>query len=213
MPPGATLAAALLIAVSVSALAGCSSGSTATNTLPTGSDVPTEPVDGSGGPASARPPAGPRLTFPRDVHLNFDYADTGDQAKDALLHDWEAGQRVFNAAETLPDPAFRLLQRYQARRALAAAVGTLQTKRQRRQTIIGTRRFYRVEVRELAGPLARVVWCVDDSQFFARDVRTGRAVVHHGPGDYYRVHGTLQHDPKTNIWVLIDVISEVGVQC
>jgi hypothetical protein len=210
MPSGAALAAALIVAVSLPALAGCKTGSAA-DPLPT--DSTASPGPSSGAPASARPPAGPRLTFPRDVHLTFDYADTGDEAKDVLLHDWEAGQRVFNAAETLPAPNFQLLPRYHARRALAAAVGTLQTKRQRRQTIIGTRRFYEVDVRELTGSLATVVWCVDDSQFYARDMATGKAVVHHGPGDYYRVHGTLQHQPTSNIWVLIDVVSEVGVRC
>jgi len=211
MPAGATLAAALVVAMSLPVFAGCAADSGSQEILPTGSV--TSAHGPAGGPASARPPAGPPLSFPPDVHLTFDYADTGDEAKDALLHDWEAGQRVFNAAETLPDPRFRLLPRYQARRALAAAVGTLQTKRQRRQTIVGTRRFYQVGVRELTGALATVVWCVDDSQFFARDVATGKAVVHHGPGDYYRVHGTLQHDQKSNIWVLIDVASEVGVRC
>jgi hypothetical protein len=211
MPAGAVLAAALAVAVSLPVLAGCAADPATQETLPTG--TVTSGPGPSGGPGSARPPAGPPLSFPPDVHLTFDYADTGDGAKDALLHDWEAGQRVFNAAETMPNPTFTLLARYQARRALAAAVGTLQTKRQRRQTVIGTRRFYQVKVRELTGALATVVWCVDDSQFFARDLATGRAVVHHGPGDYYRVHGTLQHDSKSNIWVLIDVVSEVGVRC
>jgi hypothetical protein len=211
MPGGAAVAAVLALALSLPVLAGCSADSAAQDTLPT------VPATSDAGPttasASARPPAGPPLSFPPDVHLTFDYADTGDEARDALLHDWEAGQRVFNAAETVQNPSFTLLGRYQARKALAAAVGTLHTKGQRRQTVIGTRRFYQVGVRELAGALARVVWCVDDSQFFARDVATGKAVVHHGPGDYYRVHGTLQHDPKNNIWVLIDVVSEVGVRC
>lgn len=209
MPSGAALAAALIVAVSLPAVAGCTTGSAATEPLPTGSTTSGTPVPSP----TPRPPAGPRLVFPRDVHLTFDYADTGDEAKDALLHDWEAGQRVFNAAETLPDPRFRLLPRYHTDRALVALVGTLQTKRQRRQTIVGIRRFYEVEVRELTGALARVVWCVDDSQFFARDVATGKPVVHHGPGDYYRVHGTLRHQPTSNIWVMIDVVSEVGVRC
>jgi hypothetical protein len=211
MPSGAALVASLVVAVSLPALAGCTTGPAATETLPTGSAVSGE--SGSGRPASARPPAGPRLVFPRDVHLTFDYRDTGDETKDALLRDWEAGQRVFNAAETLADPSFRLLPRYQARKALAAAVHTLRTKRQHRQTIIGTRRFYQVDVKELAGSLAGVTWCVDDSQFFARDVATGKPVVHHGPGDYYRVHGTLQHEPTSNTWMLVEAVSEVGVRC
>jgi hypothetical protein len=210
MPSGAALAAALVVAVSMPALAGCSSGAAPADALPSGPAVAGS--SGASSPASVRPPAGPRLVFPRDVHLTFDYDDTGDRAKDAVLHDWEAGQRVFNAAETLADPTFRLLGRYQAGNALASAVQTLRTKRERRQTIIGTRRFYRVST-EVGKSLARVVWCVDDSQFFARNVATGKAVVHHGPGDYYRVHGTLQHDPTANIWVLVDVVSEVGVRC
>jgi hypothetical protein len=213
MPSSAALAAALIVAVTMPALAGCGGGSTGPDTLPTGPALSGEPGRGSGGPAPTRTAAGPRLVFPPDVHLTFDYADTGNAAGDALLHDWEAGQRVFNAAETVPDPTFRLLARYEARNALAAAVNTLQNKRQRRQTIIGTRRFYQVRVGEMTASLARVTWCVDDSQFFARDMATGKAVVHHGSGDFYRVHGTLQHDPSDNIWVLVEAISEVGVRC
>ncbi|MEN3357223.1 MAG: hypothetical protein V7637_1205 [Mycobacteriales bacterium] len=212
MPGGAVLVAAMAVALSLPVLAGCSAHpATQQDALPTA--PATSDPEAAGASASARPPAGPSLSFPPDVHLTFDYADTGNEAKDALLHDWEAGQRVFNAAETVRNPSFTLLARYQARKALAAAVGTLHTKRLRGQTVIGTRRFDHVEVRELAGSLARVVWCVDDSRFFARDIGTGKALVHHGPGDYYRVHGTLQHDPKNNIWVLVDAVSEVGVRC
>jgi hypothetical protein len=221
MPSGAALAAALIVAVSLPALAGCATGSAGTDTLPTGSAAsgPTgsavsgQPERSSGGPTSTRSPTGPRLVFPPDVHLTFDYAGTGDAAKDAVLHDWETGQRVFNAAETVPDPTFRLLARYEARNALAAAVRTLRTKVERRQTIIGTRRFYDVAVGEKTASLARITWCVDDSQFFARSMATGKAVVHHGPGDFYQVHGTLQHDPADNIWVLVEAVSEEGVRC
>jgi hypothetical protein len=211
MRSGAALVA-LVVAVSVPALAGCSAKAapSAADPLPTGSTVSAGPGPSGG---SARPPAGPSLVFPRDVHLTFEYVNVGDEAKDAVLHDWEAGQRVFNAAETLADPGFRLLPRYQAAKALASAVHTLRTKRQRRETIVGTRRFYRVALGKVTESLADVTWCVDDSQFFARNVATGKAIVHHGPGDYYRVHGILQHDPKNNLWVLVDVVSEVGVRC
>jgi hypothetical protein len=211
MPSSAALVAALLLAVSMPALSGCAASPAATDALPSNSPVSGSRLASPGAPGS-REPVGPRLVFPRDVHLVFDYADTGDATKDALLHDWEAGQRVFNAAETLADPTFKLLGRYEAGNALASAVRTLRTKRQQRQTVIGTRRFYRVTA-QLGKSLGRVTWCVDDSQFFARNVATGKAVVHHGPGDYYRVQGTLQHDPRANIWVLTEVISEVGVRC
>jgi hypothetical protein len=214
MPSGTALVARAILVVWLPVFAGCSgseSGSTGVEPLPTGPPPSSAPT--SGGPASARPPAGPRLVFPADVHLVFDYADTADPAKDGVLHDWEAGQRVFNAAETLANPTFRLLARYQAGNALAAAVRTLRTKRQRRETVVGTRRFYQVNLGEMATAQARVTWCVDDSQFFARAVATGKPVVHHGPGDYYRVRGTLQHDPASKIWVLVDVVSEVGVRC
>jgi hypothetical protein len=206
--PGVVRAAAVLIAAAIPALAACGPTATTDAPLPTGAlSAP------AGAGQTGRPAAGPELTFPPDVHLTFDYADTGDQAKDGLVHDWEAGQRVFAYAQTIPDPRFKTLGRYYAAQALGDAVSTLNNKVSARQTIIGTRRYYQVRVRDLAGQYGQVSWCVDDSRFFARALTTKKAVVHHGPGDYYRITGILQRDPKLKTWVLIRATSEVGVQC
>jgi hypothetical protein len=207
--PGVVRAAAVLLAAALPALVACGPKATDDSPLPTGGAASAP----AGGGESSRAPAGPDLAFPPDVHLTFDYTDPGDQGKDALLHDWEAGQRVFAYAQTIPDPRFTTLGRYYAANALADAVETLTKKAKARQTIIGTRRYYQVSVLELSGPYSRVKWCVDDSRFFARSLATRKAVVHHGPGDYYRITGFLQRDPKLNTWVLIRATSEVGVQC
>jgi hypothetical protein len=206
--PAVVRTAAVLMAAALPVLAACGPKATTDAPLPTGAiSVP------AGAGETSRAPAGPQLAFPPDVHLSFDYADTGDQAKDALLHDWEAGQRVFAYAQTVPDPRFRTLGTYYAAQALGDSVRALTTKVSKKQTIIGTRKYYQVSVAELAGQYARVKWCVDDSQFFARSLATRKAIVHHGPGDYYRSTGILQRDPKINTWVLIRATSEVGVQC
>jgi hypothetical protein len=207
--PGVVRAAAVLVAAALPALVACGPKATNDSPLPTGGVAS---VPAGAGPSS-RPPAGPELAFPADVHLSFDYADTGDQGKDAVMHDWEAGQRVFAYAQTVPDPRFPTLGRYYAANALADAVATLSKKVKAKQTVIGTRRYYQVSVIELSGSYSRLKWCVDDSRFFARNAVTKKAIVHHGPGDYYRITGILQRDPKLDTWVLIRATSEVGVQC
>jgi hypothetical protein len=196
------------MAAALPALAGGGAKASGDSPLPTGA---VSAPAGTG--QSSRAPAGPELAFPADVKLTFDYADTGEATKDALLHDWEAGQRVFAYAQTIPDPRFRTLGTYYAAQALGDVVATLNRKLAARQTTIGARRYYQVGVLELTAPYARVTWCVDDSRFYARNLATNKAIVHHGPGDYYRITGVLQQDPKSKTWVLIRATSEVGVQC
>jgi hypothetical protein len=209
---GRVVAAALVGAVALPVLAGCGGDSGAPAVLPSDS-TPTASGSDSGAPTTSVPP-GPRFTFPPDVRLVFEVQRTGNGAKDAVLRDWEISQRAFVAAETVPDPAFPALVQYQSRAALAEAVRTLRLKKQRRHTVIGTRRYYSVTVGSVSGTAARIVWCVDDSGFFARDVASGRALrTTPGPRDYYRVQGTLLLNPRTRIWTLVEATSKEGVQC
>lgn len=211
MSVGRVLAAALVGVVAVPALAGCG-GSDAPAVLPSDS-TPAGPGLSSSAPATSVPP-GPSFAFPPDVRVVFAVQPTGDGVKDAVLRDWEISQRAFVAAEAVPDPAFPALLQYQSRAALAAAVRTLRLKQQRRHTVIGTRRYYAAAVRSVSGAGARVIWCVDDSAFFARDMASGQAIRSApGPKDYYRVQGTLQLNPRTRIWTLVEATSKEGVQC
>jgi hypothetical protein len=155
----------------------------------------------------------PALALPADVSLVVEPPAAVPDGAAAAVRDWQLGQRAFVAAAARADPRFGPLGRYQAQDALLASVRTLRLKRERNRTVVGVRRIYAVAVGPVGADRAAMSWCVDDSRFFSRDRATGRAVVRHGPSDYYRFDGSLVRDARLGGWVLVRATGQEGVQC
>jgi hypothetical protein len=207
----ATPARAALVAVSAALALGACSGSDPDAAAP----LPT-PVTSSAAPTSAAPSssaASPEPGLPAGVTADITLPAAGDPARTALLRDWKAGQVAYLAAAAVPDPRSAAVARYYAQEALATTVGSLRDDAQKRRGVIGTRKIDSVTVESQTSTAATMTWCVDDSRFFARDLRTGKPIISH-EYDHYGVSGRLLRDPKLRIWVLVRaILAGKGVQC
>ncbi len=82
-----------------------------------------------------------------------------------------------------------------------------------RRAVVGVRKIGTVTVLSQSATAAVMSWCVDDSKFFAKDLKTGKPIINHD-NDFYRVRGQLLLDPKLKVWVLVRAfIAEEDVRC
>jgi hypothetical protein len=122
-------------------------------------------------------PSVDEFAFPADVKLVFETPLTGDEVQDAVLEAWMNLEKSWVKATLSKGYRDRTYQKY-ADVPVRLTIGDyLERKKDSNSSVIGTRKFFDADVEDPSNNIAMVRACQDDTLFYGRDLKTGRALL------------------------------------
>ncbi|WP_369200687.1 hypothetical protein [Streptomyces sp. PU-14G] len=206
--PAATLAAAAVAsALLLSGCGGGEGGSSKDGKIEgAGSSKDDTSPSPSGGDDSAKDkPADFRtsdIELPDDVELVFDWKQPSDPAKAAALDGAADYMRALIHGTAKQDPDDPVVVRHVVPLQTAGEYAAVLIKAHVKDdvTVTGKDRYYREKVGDVVdGRLAEVSFCVDQSDFFAKEIKSGKVLrTEEGPADYMRYTLVMQKPEKSS---------------
>ncbi|GAB2876825.1 lipoprotein [Streptomyces deserti] len=211
-----TAATAALTAAVALLLAGCGGG----DSQDSGSDKIAGADTGS---SSAKPSTSatadtierPEIKLPKDVVNVFEDTQTGDAKKDAVLADNERRINSIDEAITVDAPKHPALAFYSKDDALLSAASYIKSFYDDGRSFTGKTRYYDREVTFLKDGAAAVTYCMDATQTYPKDRKTGKVdrSVKASPSDYVFYNTLLEKNAK-GVWQTTSVTStEAAKRC
>ncbi|MEU5902265.1 MULTISPECIES: hypothetical protein [Streptomyces] len=210
----ALLSAAAMAAVAALSLSACGGGGDDSKD----SDKIAGADNGASTSASPSPKASddgvdrPEIRLPKDVKNIFEGRKTGDAKKDAVLADNERRIESVDEAITGEAKGYPALKFYSAGDALLSAAKYVEGYRKDGKSFVGTTRYFNRQVTFLKGGAAAVTYCMDDTQTYPKDRKTGK--VDRSSGDApatakdYIFYNTRLEKNDSGVWQTTRVFSE-----
>jgi hypothetical protein len=214
----AATAAALTTAVAL-LLSGCG-GSDAKDSKDSSGDKIAGADTGS---ASASPSASatadgadrPEIKLPSDIENVFEDGSTGDPKKDAVLADNERRINSIDEAVTVDAEKHPALEFYSKDSALVSAASYIKPFYDNGRSFAGKTRYYDREVTLLKDGAAAVTYCMDATETYPKDRKTGKVdrSVTASASDYVFYNTRLEQNAK-GVWQTVSVEStEAAKRC
>ncbi|WP_407560209.1 hypothetical protein [Streptomyces sp. 184] len=183
-----------------------------------GSDDDTKSEDKINGADSAKPSPSPsesaaerpEIELPDDAKNVFEDWETGDPKKDAVLAD---SAESVNAVD---DAIFRgvkesdALSFYNSGTALADSVDYIERWVDDKDTWVGTARYRDQKVSFNDDGSAVVIYCIDQSNAFIKDGRTGKVDKSSSSNDAYALTSTRLVENDKGVWQTVEVEAKRG---
>ncbi|WP_030407183.1 hypothetical protein [Streptomyces albus] len=162
------------------------------------------PTKGEDAPKEERPDFRTSdITLPEDIKLVFDWKQPDDPEKAAALDGAADYMRAVTHGTVEQDPKDPVLARHvvplQTAEQYATAVIKMDVKDE--VTATGEERYYREHVGDVVGGgLAEVAFCVDQSKFFSKKIKTGKVLrTEENASSYMRYTLVMQKPEKPGL--------------
>ncbi|MEV0845290.1 hypothetical protein AB0J21_05250 [Streptomyces sp. NPDC049954] len=206
-----------LCAVAAFSLTACGGGDDASDDK---ADKPVAGVDTSGGsspsvspspsPSASAAPGRPKIELPADVTYKFEWPETGDAKKDAVMADTRQFLQATDMAisrQDPDDPAFRF---YSEGDTAAGAQAYVQRFVDTHDRVTGLTRYSKPDVKINEDGTAGFAYCEDQSKSYRKSVKTGKTKLTQGSKDDYVLYNSRLRLNTKGVWVSEKLISVVG---
>ncbi|WP_447040081.1 hypothetical protein [Streptomyces sp. DSM 118878] len=169
-----------------------------------------------GGDEKSAPPSGPapvadrpEIELPSDVSFTFDWAKTGDKAKDAVLADREQAIQAVDMAIAEKSPAHKALRFYYEGEAAANAQKYVEEYVKAEARTTGAYRYYEAAV-TADGDSAGLTYCEDQSKAYDKYLKKDK--VDKGPAtkNSYVLYAARLSKNKAGVWVTTKLTADRG---
>jgi hypothetical protein len=172
----------------------------------TGSETSASP-SASSSTADAKRPA---IKLPSDLHYAFEWKQTGDADKDAVLHDGELFIKATDQAIANQDPLDPAYRFYSEGELAAATQEYVQRFVDHKARTTGTYRFYGESVTIRKDGTASLSYCEDQGKAFNKYVDTGKVEKTPVTKNSYILYNTVLKKNADGVWVTQDMLSDRG---
>lgn len=207
----AAMAAAAALSLLLTACGGDEDGDASSDDKIQGADKATE----SPSPSPSEEAAGrPEIKLPEDVKYEFEWAETGDPDKDAVLRDGEQLIKAIDVAIADQEPTHDALLFYTEGEAAAEAERFVRLFVDEKSRTTGKYRFYDEQVEINDDGTATLIYCEDQGKAYNKSLKTGKVDVTPVTEDSYLVYNTKLRKNDDGVWITEQVVSERGAsQC
>ncbi|WP_369158111.1 hypothetical protein [Streptomyces sp. R02] len=160
--------------------------------------------------ATAREGGRPVVELPSDVTYTFDWAKTGDPAKDAVLADTEQRIKAVDMAIAEQDPLHEAYRIYTEGAAAAGTERWIQSFVDHKARTTGVTRFYDADVTVDKDGTAALVYCEDQGKAYNKFLETGKVDVTPVSADSYVVYVATLRKNENGVWVTERLSSQRG---
>ncbi|MGW5633894.1 hypothetical protein [Streptomyces sp. NPDC003832] len=152
----------------------------------------------------------PKIELPADVTYKFEWADTGDAAKDAVLGDAEQRIRAVDMAIAEQDPLHEAYRFYSEGTAAAGSQSYIQDFVDHKARTTGVTRFYNETLTMKDNGTAALVYCEDQSKAYNKFLKTGKTDVTPVTKNSYVIYAATLRKNKNGVWVTETLNSQRG---
>ncbi|WP_028804701.1 hypothetical protein [Streptomyces sp. 142MFCol3.1] len=195
-------AAALLLTA-----CGGSDGSSKGNDKIAGADTGSE---ASASPSAPTAAGRPKIEVPSDVKYDFQWKQTGDADKDAVLNDSEQRIKAVDMAIANQDALDKGYRFYSEGTAAAGSEQYIQEFIDHKARTTGTTRFYNESVTVKDDGTAALVYCGDQSKAYNKYLKTGKTEVTPVTKNSYVIYAGVLRKNKSGVWVTERMTSQRG---
>jgi hypothetical protein len=174
----------------------------------------------TGSPTSASPSATasreggtrPRIVFPSGAKNVFEGQKTGDATKDAVLADSALSMNSMDDAIFQESVDTKALGFYNTGKALNSAITYVQGYLDKKDTWIGTTRYFDRRVTLSGTASATVVFCSDESKSFLKNRKTNKVKNVPTTAKSYVLYNAKLVKNGQGVWQTTDIISDRGAK-
>ncbi|MFF2844790.1 hypothetical protein ACFVT5_00460 [Streptomyces sp. NPDC058001] len=152
----------------------------------------------------------PDIALPKDVKDVFEGWKTGDATKDAVLADAGRAQTATNYAIIKGNPEEPAMAFYRQGDALVSGQEWVQSFVKDNISYTGTVRYYSPNLQMFDKKAAGLVFCIDESKAYNKDLKTGKVEKTTPSNDSYVLYNTRLEKNDQGIWQTTKLISERG---
>ncbi|MFB7243358.1 hypothetical protein CW362_12185 [Streptomyces populi] len=160
--------------------------------------------------SATQSPGRPKIELPSDLHYNFEWRQTGDKDKDAVLADGELFIKATDQAIANQDPLDPAYRFYSAEELAAATQKYVQRFVDHKARTTGVYRFYDESVTLLGEGSAALTYCEDQGKAYNKFVKTGKINKTPVTKNSYVFYNTKLKRNSDGVWVTQDMLSERG---
>ncbi|MEU6439171.1 hypothetical protein [Streptomyces sp. NPDC047046] len=206
-----TTGLALTLAASLTACGGDDSGKEKDDGAVKGAEPAKTSAEASPSPSASKAGAErPKIELPADLKYNFEWPETGDKKKDAVMADAEQRIKAVDLAISHQDPADAAYRFYSEGEAAAGSEDFIKLFTADGNTITGYRHFYKPVVQLNDDGTAGFVYCEDQATAYNKKIKTGKVQKTRPSKDSYVVYNTRLRLDDRGIWVTEKLISQRG---
>ncbi|MEU1935940.1 hypothetical protein ACH49O_22015 [Streptomyces coeruleorubidus] len=203
------LAALALTAAAALTLSACGSDDSSE-----GKDKDKDRIAGAdpGSEASASPTAAerPKIDLPSDLSYTFDWPETGDKEKDAILSDGEQSIKAVDLAIVNQDALDKPYLSYYEGEAAATTQKFIQNYVDHEAAITGAYRFYAPEVAVDRDGTASLSYCEDQGKAYVKYLKTDKVEKTKVTAKSYVIYHTSLKKNGKGVWVIQKIVSQSG---
>ncbi|MFF0202142.1 hypothetical protein [Streptomyces sp. NPDC005017] len=171
----------------------------------TGEKKPATPTAGPAGGAGR-----PEISLPADLTYSFEWSETGDKDKDAVLSDSRQFIKAVDMAIAEQDALHGAYRFYSEGEAAASSQKFIQEFVDYKDRITGAKRYYDAKVQIDGDGTAGFVYCEDQNKAYNKSLKTGKTSVTPASDDNYVLYNSRLRVNKQGVWVTEKLTSERG---
>ncbi|MEV6313627.1 hypothetical protein [Streptomyces sp. NPDC051776] len=152
----------------------------------------------------------PKIALPSDVKDVFEGWETGDSVKDQVLADAARAQTATNYAIIKGNPEDSAMAFYRQGEALVGGKDWVQSFVKDRLSYTGTVRYFAPDLTMFDDRSASLVFCVDESKAYNKDLKTGEVEKTPATDNSYVLYDTRLEKNKEGVWQTTRLVSRRG---
>ncbi|WP_432094279.1 hypothetical protein [Streptomyces sp. bgisy100] len=156
------------------------------------------------------PAGGPEISLPKDVRYRFDWPETGDADKDAVLRDGEGFIKATDMAIAEQDPLHKAYRFYSEGKMSASTQSFVKQYADHKQRTTGFYRFYDAKATLLKSGTASLTYCEDQSRAFRKSIKTNKVYKTPVTKISYVLYNTRLRQGDNGIWLTTGMTSQRG---
>ncbi|GAP49774.1 hypothetical protein [Streptomyces azureus] len=206
------LAALTLTAAAALTLSACGSDDSSEskgNDKIAGADAGSET---SASPTASDPAAAgrPKIDLPSDLSYTFDWPETGDKEKDAILSDSEQSIKAVDLAIVNQDALDKPYLYYYEGEAAATTQKFIQNYVDHEAAITGAYRFYAPRVAVDKDGTASLSYCEDQGKAYVKYLKTDKVKKTKVTAKSYVIYHTSLKKNDKGVWMIQKIVSQSG---
>ncbi|MFW6691805.1 hypothetical protein [Streptomyces sp. MAR4 CNX-425] len=154
----------------------------------------------------------PEIKLPDGSKNVFEDTETGDPKKDAVLADNQAWVNAVDDAILRGEESTDAVRFYTDGVAFGPTVQYIEGWVQEGDTWVGTARYFDRKATFRDDGAASVIYCIDESQAFVKDGKTGEVDRSPATKNAYVLYNTRLEKNKEGVWKTVNVLSDRGAE-
>ncbi|WP_405821624.1 hypothetical protein OG241_36700 [Streptomyces sp. NBC_01390] len=152
----------------------------------------------------------PKIELPSDLTYSFEWPETGNKDKDAVLNNSKQFIKAVDMAIAEQDPLHKAYLYYSEGDAAAGSEKFIRWFVDHKSRITGTKRYFDAKVNVNSDGTAGLVYCEDQSKAYDKSLETGETDVTAPSKDSYVLYSSRLRANESDIWITETLTSQRG---